>query len=149
MEFQDVLRHRRMVRTFQSRSVPDATLHRLLRMARRAPSAGHTQPLELVVVRAPEVRRRLAAATWSRGGGQDERGAAVGGFCGLLPPFILTLPPCWTSVSCQIGTPQKRLGHLFPMPGPGQRADRWPPAARFGPTWPPAPELLAKPTTCG
>lgn len=42
MEFQDVLRHRRMVRTFQSRSVSDATLHQLLRMARRAPSAGHT-----------------------------------------------------------------------------------------------------------
>ena len=83
MEFQEVLRHRRMVRTFQSRSVPDATLHRLLRMAQRAPSAGHTQPLELVVVRAPEVRRRLAAATWSRGARPDAGDATVV-FCGDL-----------------------------------------------------------------
>ncbi len=83
MEFQDVLRHRRMVRNFQSRSVPDATLRRLLRMARRAPSAGHTQPLELVVVRAPEVRRRLAAATWSRGSRPDAGDATVA-FCGDL-----------------------------------------------------------------
>jgi len=83
MEFQDLLRHRRMVRTFQSRSVSDATLRRLLRRARRAPSAGHTQPLELVVVRAPEVRRGLASATWSRGSRPDAGDATVV-FCGDL-----------------------------------------------------------------
>lgn len=83
MEFQDVLRRRRMVRTFQKRSVPEATLQKLLRLARRAPSAGHTQPLELIVVRSPEVRQRLAAATWSRGARPDAGDATVV-FCGDL-----------------------------------------------------------------
>lgn len=83
MELQDVLRHRRMVRTFELRSVPDATLRRLLRVARRAPSAGHTQPLELVVARDPEVRRGLAAASWSRGSRPDAGDATVV-FCGDL-----------------------------------------------------------------
>lgn len=83
MELKDVLRHRRMVRTFEPRSVPETTLRGLLRMARRAPSAGHTQPLELVVVRDPEVRRGLSAASWSRGSRPDSGDATVV-FCGDL-----------------------------------------------------------------
>jgi nitroreductase len=83
MEFRTVLRRRRMVRTFSDRPVDDATLRRLLRDAQRAPSAGHTQPLEMVVVRDPAVRRELSAASWSRGA-RPEAGAATVVFCGDL-----------------------------------------------------------------
>jgi FMN reductase [NAD(P)H] len=83
MEFRDVLRHRRMVRTFEPQAVPDVMLRRLLRTARRAPSAGHTQPLELIVARDPEIRRGLAATSWSRGARPDAGDVTVV-FCGDL-----------------------------------------------------------------
>lgn len=83
MEFREVLRHRRMIRTFEARTVPDATLRRLLRAAQRAPSAGHTQPLELIVTRDAGIRRGLAAASWSRGA-RPEAGDVTVVFCGDL-----------------------------------------------------------------
>jgi len=83
MEFHDVLRRRRMIRTFRPGVVPDATLRRLLRAAQRAPSAGHTQPLELVVTRDAATRRGLAAASWSRGARPDAGDVTVV-FCGDL-----------------------------------------------------------------
>ncbi|MDQ7857688.1 MAG: nitroreductase family protein [Armatimonadota bacterium] len=83
MEFSTVLRRRRMVRAFSDRPVDDAVLRRLLRAAQRAPSAGHTQPLELVVVRDPAVRRELSLASWSRGA-RPEAGALTVVFCGDL-----------------------------------------------------------------
>ncbi|MGQ0569753.1 MAG: nitroreductase family protein [Armatimonadota bacterium] len=83
MEFRDVLRRRRMVRTFTPQPVSETTLRRLLRVAQRAPSAGHTQPLELVVVRDPAIRKGLAAASWSRGARPDT-GQATVVFCGDL-----------------------------------------------------------------
>jgi nitroreductase len=83
MEFREVLRRRRMVRTFEPRPVDDEVLGRLLRAAQRGPSAGHTQPLELVVVRDPALRRELARASWSRGARPDA-GALTVAFCGDL-----------------------------------------------------------------
>ncbi|HXX39093.1 MAG TPA: nitroreductase family protein [bacterium] len=83
MEFRDVLRKRRMIRTFDSRPVTDDMLQDLLRVAQRSPSAGHTQPLELVIVRAPEIRKALAAASWSRGARPDA-GSVTVVFCGDL-----------------------------------------------------------------
>jgi len=83
MELKDVLRRRRMVRSFDPRPVPDAVLHDLLRVAQRAPSAGHTQPLEMIVVRDPELRRGLARASWSRGARPDAGDVTVV-FCGDL-----------------------------------------------------------------
>lgn len=81
MELRDVLRKRRMIRTFDPRPVPDDVLQDLLRVAQRAPSAGHTQPLEIVVVRDPEIRKGLAAASWSRGARPDA-GRITAVFCG-------------------------------------------------------------------
>ncbi|MGJ7442488.1 nitroreductase family protein [Aquipuribacter sp. MA13-6] len=52
MEHQDVVRARRMVRSYDpSRPVADEVLARLLEQATRAPSAGHTQGRDLVVLR--------------------------------------------------------------------------------------------------
>jgi nitroreductase len=81
MEFKDILRKRRMVRTFTAQPIPDDVLQRLLATAQRSPSAGHTQPLEIVVVRDPTVRQQLSAASWSRGARPDA-GQATIVFCG-------------------------------------------------------------------
>jgi nitroreductase len=43
MEFQDVVRKRRMVRSFDSRPIPNDIVERLLANAQRAPSAGFSQ----------------------------------------------------------------------------------------------------------
>ena len=50
MDFEQVLRSRRMVRSFTDRSVPDSLVAELLELARRAPSAGNTQGTEFVVL---------------------------------------------------------------------------------------------------
>lgn len=50
MEFDDVVRRRRMVRSFDDRPVPPAALRRALRRAVRAPSAGFTQGWDVVVL---------------------------------------------------------------------------------------------------
>jgi len=83
MEFGEVLRRRRMIRTFDARAVPEAVLEELLRVAQHAPSAGHTQPLEMIVVRDAEVRKGLARASWSRGARPDAGDVTVV-FCGDL-----------------------------------------------------------------
>jgi nitroreductase len=58
--FADLLGRRRMVRRFKPDPIPTATIRRLVGAAVRAPSAGHTQPWEFVVVR--DRKRRLALA---------------------------------------------------------------------------------------
>ncbi len=54
MEFQDVVRSRRMVRSFADRPLPPDVVDRLLANARRAPSAGFTQGVELLVLEGEE-----------------------------------------------------------------------------------------------
>jgi len=53
VEFADVLRRRRMVRAFQDRPIDRAVLDRVLDAARRGPSAGSTQGLDLLVLEGP------------------------------------------------------------------------------------------------
>jgi len=57
MEFQDVVRHRRMVRQFRPDPVPAASLDRLLRNATRAPSAGFSQGQAFLVLRDDDLAR--------------------------------------------------------------------------------------------
>jgi nitroreductase len=49
MEFQEVVRKRKMVRSFEDRPVPREMLERILANARRAPSAGYSQPWSFLV----------------------------------------------------------------------------------------------------
>jgi nitroreductase len=68
MEFQEVLRRRRMVRNYDpSRPVPDAVVDRLLANALRAPSAGFSQGWAFLVLASPEERDRFWAATTDPG----------------------------------------------------------------------------------
>lgn len=66
MEFDLVVRRRGMVRAFQPDPVDEKTLQTLLAHARQAPSAGFTQPLEIVVVRDVRVKRALIEAAWGQ-----------------------------------------------------------------------------------
>ena len=57
MEVGDAIRARRMVRAFDGRSVPPAVVDDLVDLARRAPSAGNTQPWSFVVLEGDETAR--------------------------------------------------------------------------------------------
>jgi len=66
MEFADVLRRRKMVRSYTGDPVSSETVARIVERARKAPTAGFSQGLRFVVVTEPEGRRAVA-----RAGGED------------------------------------------------------------------------------
>jgi nitroreductase len=59
MDFQDVVRRRRMVRDYQERPVPEEVRERILANALRAPSAGHSQGWGFLVLEGAEDRERF------------------------------------------------------------------------------------------
>lgn len=63
MELSDAIRRRRMVRNYTDEPVAPEVLGRVLDAARRAPSAGNTQGLDLVVLEGPAETGRYWAAT--------------------------------------------------------------------------------------
>ena len=63
MELREVVRRRRMVRHFDPRPLPAEVLDRILHSATRAPSAGFSQGLDLVVLEGPEAVRGFWRAT--------------------------------------------------------------------------------------
>jgi nitroreductase len=63
MEFQDVVRRRRMVRTFDDRPLPAEVVERILANGARAPSAGFTQGWAFLVLEGPEETGRFWAAS--------------------------------------------------------------------------------------
>jgi nitroreductase len=62
VEFRDVLAQRRMHRAFLADQVPEASIERIVRTLRRAPSGGFSQGQSLVVVTDAGMRRRIADA---------------------------------------------------------------------------------------
>lgn len=66
MEFQDVVRRRRMVRRFTGEPVPAQAVERMLRNAVRAPNAGFTQGWAFVVLDTPDDVARFWSATSPR-----------------------------------------------------------------------------------
>ncbi|GAA3230925.1 nitroreductase family protein [Oerskovia jenensis] len=87
MEFQDVVRRRRMVRRFTDEPVDPRSVDRLLRNAVRAPNAGFTQGWAFVVLDTPDGVARFWSATSPRAvaGVGDVGGAAAGGVSGGEP----------------------------------------------------------------
>lgn len=59
MEFNDVVRRRRMVRHFTQEPVPEEKIRRMLDLAGRGPSAGFTQGQDFIVVTNPETKKAL------------------------------------------------------------------------------------------
>jgi nitroreductase len=66
MEFAEVVRRRRMCRAYTDEDVPDDVVRSILGLGLRFPSAGHTQPQELIVVRDPTVKRDLGRAAFGQ-----------------------------------------------------------------------------------
>lgn len=68
MEFYDVIRTRRSIRSYRADPVSEESLSRVLEAARMAPSGSNRQPWRFYVVKDPEKRRRVAQAcggqTW-------------------------------------------------------------------------------------
>src|SRR5919204_2680630 len=62
VDFQEILKRRRMVRAYEPEPVPRETLERLVATIRRAPSAGFSQGQRLIVVTEPERRHAIAKA---------------------------------------------------------------------------------------
>jgi nitroreductase len=59
MDFNDVTRKRKMIREYDSRQVSDGIIRKLIRNAHRAPSAGHTQVQEFIIVKDPAIKKEL------------------------------------------------------------------------------------------
>ncbi len=60
MDFADVLRARRMVRSYRPDPVPEDVVRRIVKVVHRAPSAGFSQGHRLIVVTDPEIRAKVA-----------------------------------------------------------------------------------------
>jgi nitroreductase len=73
VELADILRRRRMTRSYLPDPIPRETVERIVATVRRAPSAGFSQGHRLVVVTEPETRAELAHLA-----GEDEYVAAGG-----------------------------------------------------------------------
>jgi len=62
MDVLEAIKRRRSIRAFKSDDVSPEIVENLLGAARWAPSAGNIQPWEFIVVRKPEIKRRLVEA---------------------------------------------------------------------------------------
>jgi len=62
MDVLETIKGRRSIRAFRSQRVPAEIVEKLIDAARWAPSAGNIQPWEFIIVRKPEIKRRLAEA---------------------------------------------------------------------------------------
>ncbi|MCE7010279.1 nitroreductase family protein [Kibdelosporangium philippinense] len=60
MEFREVVRRRKMVRSFTAEPVAADVVERILDVARRAPTAGHSQGVEFVVITEETTRNAIA-----------------------------------------------------------------------------------------
>jgi len=63
MEVFEAIKKRRSVRSYLSKTIPEIILNRILDSARLAPSAKNRQEWRFIVVRDPEIRRRVVEST--------------------------------------------------------------------------------------
>ena len=63
MEFEDVVRKRKMIRKYLPDKIPNRIISKLIKNASRAPSAGHTQVQEFIIIRDPIIKKKLRLAS--------------------------------------------------------------------------------------
>jgi nitroreductase len=62
-EFDDIIKRRKMVRQYiQDKPIPHEIVDKLIANAHRAPSAGHTQVQEFIIVQDPMIKKKLGEA---------------------------------------------------------------------------------------
>ena len=81
MEFQEVIRRRRMVRRFSDEPVSRDVIERIAAIAQRAPSAGFSQGQRLIIVTDPDLRARVGRI----GGDESYDEAGFGRWVGQAP----------------------------------------------------------------
>lgn len=62
IEFAELMQHRRTVRDFSAEPLPEGLIDSALRAAASAPSGANQQPWRFIVVRDPEIKRRIREA---------------------------------------------------------------------------------------
>lgn len=62
MEFYDVIKKRKSVRTYKKDPIPDEVLNRILEATRNAPSAKNLQPWKFIIVKDPKIIKELVPA---------------------------------------------------------------------------------------
>ena len=65
LKFPELLKNRQSVRHYQPKPVEEKKLERLVEAVRLSPSASNAQPWKLILVNDPELRSRVALATFS------------------------------------------------------------------------------------
>jgi nitroreductase len=85
MDFQDVVRRRRMVRNFDARPIDPAVVERILANGRRAPSAGNTQGWAFLVLEGREETERFWQTSF------DEEGRRAFRWQGLFAAPLLVV----------------------------------------------------------
>src|ERR687891_854941 len=63
MEFDHVVRKRKMIRKYLPKNIPDRIISKMIKNASKAPSAGHTQVQEFIIVRDPATKKKLRQAS--------------------------------------------------------------------------------------
>ncbi len=63
MEFYDVIKKRKSIRKYRPSLIPDDVLNRILDAGRIAPSAKNYQPWHFIVIKDPEIKKRVAEAS--------------------------------------------------------------------------------------
>lgn len=71
MKFDSVVRKRKMIRKYLPKQVSDQIINKLIENASRAPSAGHTQVQEFIVIRDPAVKKKLRQASLNQAHVED------------------------------------------------------------------------------
>ena len=65
MPFSELIRTRQSVREYQNKAVEDDKLEKLIEAVRLAPSASNSQPWRLILITDPDIKTRVARATFS------------------------------------------------------------------------------------
>lgn len=66
MEFSELIKKRQSVRKYRDRPVEEDKIRKLIEAVRLAPSASNSQPWRLIIVNDPELKDKVANATFSK-----------------------------------------------------------------------------------
>lgn len=118
MDLDEVIRRRRMVRSFSDRPLDHGVLDRIVASALRAPSAGNTRGTAWVVLEGPpETRRYWDAVTTPAWRARSARWEGLS-----RAPAVLVSLACPSAYVARYGEPDKAASGLGPGGGPGPQA---------------------------